>query len=357
MPRRQRMRDLGSETVQSPAHPWLTLALVVAMLAGPSGVNADAVAEFYKGRTITILVPIGPGGTYDLYGRLGAEIMQKHLPGRPMAITQLMTGGGGAVSTNYIAQRSPKDGTSLISLHGSAPQNQVLGTTGVSYDLADFLMIGQFSPLNSSLTVWRATSPAVTLDDAKKNEVVLGSTGQGSYQFQLPVLLNRFVGTKFKVVLGYRGIPEQNIAMERGEIHGRGGTLVSWAVTEANWVRENKIAHLVQVGTRRAPGFDEVPLATELVTSSEQKIAFDLVSAGSLMGRSLAGSPGIPPDRARALREAFDAGIKDPEIIAKAREWKLDLEPASGAALEAIVKRILATPKPVVEMVKQAIGE
>ena len=105
-------------------------------------------------------MPIGPGGTYDLYGRLGAEILEKHLPGKPQVITQLMTGGGGAVSTNYLANRSPKDGTALISLHGSAPQNQVLGVTGVSYDLAEFLMVGQFSPLNSSLTVWRATSPA-----------------------------------------------------------------------------------------------------------------------------------------------------------------------------------------------------
>lgn len=344
--------------MQSPARTWLMFAIVaVAALGSPRDARSDAVADFYKGKTVTILVPIGPGGTYDLYGRLGAEIMQKHLPGKPMAITQLMTGGGGAVSTNYIAQRSPKDGTSLISLHGSAPQNQVLGTTGVSYDLAQFLMIGQFSPLNSSLTVWRATAPAVTLEEAKKREVVLGSTGQGSYQYQLPILLNQLVGTRFKVVLGYRGIPEQNIAMERGEIHGRGGTLVSWAVTEAHWVKENKIAHLVQVGTRRAPGFDDVPLATELVASPEHKIAFDLVSAGSLMGRSLAGSPGIPPDRAKALRDAFDAGIKDPEIIAKARDWKLDLEPASGAELEAIVKRVLATPKPVVEMVKKAIGE
>jgi tripartite-type tricarboxylate transporter receptor subunit TctC len=333
----------------------LTLMALGSVACGAAA--ADPVADFYKGKTITILVPIGPGGTYDLYGRLGAEIMQRHLPGKPTVITQLMTGGGGAVSTNFLANRAPKDGTSLISLHGSAPQNQVLGVTGISYDLNQFLMIGQFAPLNSSLTVMRATSPALTIEDAKKHEVVLGSTGQGSYQYHLPVLLNRLVGTKFKVVLGYRGIPEQNLAMERGEIMGRGGTLVSWAVTEAHWVKENRIAHLVQVGAKRAKGFEDVPMATELVTSTDHKLAFDLVSAGSLMGRSLAGSPGIPADRAKALRDAFDKGIKDPEILAKAAEWKLDLEPASGAELEALVKRILSTPKPVVDMVKQAIGE
>lgn len=332
--------------------------LVPALLAlVPCVAGADAVADFYKGKTITILVPIGPGGTYDLYGRLGAEIMQKHLPGKPQVITQLMTGGGGAVSTNYLASRAPKDGTALISLHGSMPQNQVLGVTGVSYDLSQFLMIGQFAPLNSSLTVMRATSPAHSIEEAKQKEVVLGSTGQGSYQYHLPMLLNALVGTKFKVVLGYRGIPEQNLAMERGEIMGRGGTLVSWAVTEAHWVKENRIAHLVQVGAKRAKGFEDVPMATELVTDAAHKQAFDLVSGGSLMGRSLAGSPGIPAERAKALRAAFDAGIKDPEILAKAQQMKLDLEPSSGADLETIVKRILATPKPVVDMVKKAIGE
>ncbi len=329
-------------------------ALVAAIGVPPA--SADPVAEFYKGKTITVLVPIGPGGTYDLYGRLGAEIMQKHLPGNPQAITQLMTGGGGAVSTNYIANRAPKDGTSLISLHGSMPQNQVLGATGVTYDLAQFLMVGQFSPLNSSLTVMRALSPAHTIEDAKKHEVVLGSTGQGSYQYHLPILLNKLVGTKFRVVLGYRGIPEQNLAMERGEIMGRGGTIVSWAITEAHWVKENRLAHLVQVGAKRAKGFENVPMATELVTNPDHKLAFDLVSSGSLMGRSLAGSPGIPADRAKALRAAFMAGMKDPEILEKAKTMKLELEPTSGEELQALVTRILSTPKPVVDLVKEAIG-
>jgi tripartite-type tricarboxylate transporter receptor subunit TctC len=131
---------------------------------------------------------------------------------------------------------------------------------------------------------------------------------------------------------------------------------VSWAVTEAHWVKENKIAHLVQVGARRAKGFENVPLATELVTDPAHKQAFDLVSGGALMGRSLAGSPGIPADRAKALRAAFDKGMKDPDILAKAKTMKLELEPGSGAELEAIVKRILATPKPVVEMVQKHLS-
>lgn len=321
----------------------------------PAPALADAVADFYKGNTVTVIAPIGPGGTYDFYSRLGAAIMEKHLPGKPRVITQLMTGAGGAKASNYMATVAPKDGTFLLGVHASAPQNQVLGVTGIRYDLAEFLAIGQFLPLNSSLTVWRATSPAVTIEEAQQKEVIMGSTGRGSYQYQLPALLNAMIGTKFKIVIGYKSVSEQNLAMEQGEIHGRGGTTVSWAITQPTWVAENRIAHLVQVGTRRAPGFEDVPLATELVKTDAEKQALNLVSGGALMGRSLVGTPGIPADRAKALRAAFDAGIKDPEILEKAREWKLDLDPSSGEDLEAIIKGILATPPEVVQQVKDLL--
>ena len=336
-----------------PRHAALLSAVVAAGMA--STAVADPVADFYRGKTISVVVPIGPGGTYDMYGRLAATIMEKYLPGNPRAVTQLMTGAGGALATNYMANSAPKDGTALVSLHGSAPQNQLLETTGVSYDLNKFLMVGQFVPLNSSLTVWRATAPATTIEDAKKHEVVLGSTGAGSYQYQLPALLNALIGTKFKIILGFKGIPEENLAMERGEIHGRGGTIVSWAITEEAWVKENKIAHLVQVGTRRAKGFEDVPLATELTSNPDHKAAFQLVSAGSLMGRSIASTPGVPPDRAKALRDAFDKGMKDPEILKLAATQKLELEPAPGTELQKIVAEILATPPHVVALINKTI--
>lgn len=318
--------------------------------------NADSVADFYKGKAVTILIPVGEGGTYDFYGRLGAAIMHKHLPGNPSGVVKNMPGGGGSLATNYCAQIAQKDGTTLLSMHGSTPQNQVLESTGIQYDLKQFLMIGQFLPLNSSLSVWRPTSPATNIEEAKQKEVILGSTGRGSYQYQLPALLNELIGTKFKIVLGYKSIGTENLAMERGEIHGRGGTTLSWAVTKPDWIKENKIAHLVQVGPRRGPGFEDVPLATELVTDPKQKQALNLISGGALVGRSLVGTPGIPADRAAALRNAFDVGMKDPEMLEKAKAWKLDLEPASGAELEKIVHGIIDTSPEVIEMVKKIVG-
>lgn len=332
------------------------LAAAFALVTGSHAARADSVAEFYKGKTITVIVPIGPGGTYDFYGRLGAKIMEKHLPGNPRVITQLMTGAGGAVAAGYLDKIAAKDGTVLLCMHASSPQNQVLGLTGDQYDLRKFLMIGQFVPLNSSLTVWRPTSPAVTVQEAKQKEVVLGSTGAGSYQYQLPALMNALLGTRFKIILGFKSVNEENVAMERGEIHGRGGTLVSWEITQPHWVKDNKIAHLVQIGAKPAKGFESVPLIQDLTTNPDYKKAFLLIGASSQLGRSLVGTPGIPPDRANALRAAFEKGMNDPEILAQAKAWKLDLDPISGEEMQATVTSILDTPQPVVDLVKKELN-
>jgi hypothetical protein len=168
--------------------------------------------------------------------------------------------------------------------------------------------------------------------------------------------MNALLGTKFKIILGFKSVNEENVAMERGEIHGRGGTIISWAITEPHWVKENKIAHLVQVGAKPVKGFENVPLVQDLTSNPEHKKAFILVSASSLLGRSLVGTPGIPADRAQALRAAFEKGMKDPEILALAKSWKLDLDPIPGEEMEQTVREILDTPQPVVELVKKELN-
>ena len=314
------------------------------------GAQADPTADFYSGKTITIICPIGAGGTYDFYGRLGGEIMKKFLPGHPSYVMQYMTGAGGTLANNYIGTVAARDGTVLVSLNANTAQTQIMRPTGVKYDVTKFAMIGLFSPMNSALTVWH-TAPVKTIQDAMKTEVIIGATGKGSYQYQFPVLLNKLIGTKFKVVPGYKSIREENMAMERGEIQGRGGTIASWNITEADWVRDKKIRHLVQVGVKSSPQFAEVPLATDLVKTEAEKQMILLVSSGAILGRSLAGPPDIPPERLKALRTAFNAGMKDPEILAFAKKQKLIVEPASGEELADAVKSIVATPKPVVQKV------
>lgn len=340
----------------------MTKTLVAGLVAGaalipfPTGsARADAVADFYTGKTITIVCPIGAGGTYDFYGRLGGEIMKKFLPGRPNYVMQYMTGAGGTLANNYIGTVAARDGTVLVSLNANTAQTQIMRPTGVKYDVTKFAMIGLFSPMNSALTVWH-TAPVKTIQDAMKTETIIGATGKGSYQYQLPVLLNKLAGTRFKVVPGYKSIPEENLAMERGEIHGRGGTIASWAITEAEWVRDHKIRHLVQVGAKRSPQFPDVPLATELVKTEADKQMILLVSSGALLGRSLAGPPGIPAERVKALRAAFNTGMKDAEILDFAKKQKLIVDPGSGEELEAIVKDVVATPEPIVRKVIEMLG-
>lgn len=331
----------------------LTVGLVAgtalaALAAGQA--FADPIADFYAGKTITIVCPVGAGGTYDFYGRLGGEIMKRFLPGHPNYVMEYMPGAGGTRANNYVATVAARDGTVLTSLNSNTAQTQIMRPTGVKYDVTKFVMIGMFSPMNSALTVWH-TAPAKTIQDAMKTQTIFGATGKGSYQYQLPILLNKLVGTKFKVVAGYKSVREENMAMERGEINGRGGTIASWQITEADWVRDHKITHLVQVGSKRSPRFPDVPLATDLVKTQAEKQMILLVSSGALLGRSLAGPPGIPAARVKALQAAFDKGIRDPGILALAKKQKLIIEPESGEKLAAIVDSIVATPKPVVQKV------
>ena len=321
----------------------LRATILASSLLGCGIATADPVADFYKGKTITILVPIGPGGTYDLYARLGAEILQKHLPGKPQVITQLMTGGGGAGSTNYLANRSPQDGTSLISLHGSAPQNQVLGVTGVSYDLGKFLMVGQFSPLNSSLTVWRATAPATTIEEAKKKEVVLGSTGAGSYQYQLPVLLNALIGTKIKVVLGYRGSAEIALALQRGELDAMYVTDASAANYE-----KGQQARVIGIGARkRSALLPQVPTLYEaLKLTPEQEWWLDFRTDLNQYGRVLLTMPGIPADRLAHLRAAIGKVLTDPAVIAEGAKTQRFIEYRDAATMQKLAQKLVGQLTP-----------
>jgi len=329
------------------------LAGTFGLLAAPAG--AESVKEFYTGKQMTIVVGNAEGGTYDYYGRLGAMIMEKFLPGNPKVVMQYMPGAGGTKAANYMAQIAPKDGSVLSSMHASAVQAQLLRPTGIRYDSSKFLYIGQFTPLTSALGVWH-TAPATDVAGAKEKQVVMGATGKGSYQYQLPALMNELLGTKFKLIPGYKGIRSQNLAIERGEIHGRGGTIVSWVVSRPDWIKEGKIKFLVQVGSKRDKAFPDVPLATELTDNPDEKKMFQLLSSGSILGRLLIGTPDTPADRAAALRAAFDKGVKDPEVQADAKKRKLTLDPATGPELAALVDDIVATPKPTVDKVVKLLG-
>lgn len=327
------------------------IAGAVAFVSGlAAAVRAETVAEFYRGRTITVVVPAGPGGSYGQYGQLGGKALELHLPGKPTVVMQYMPGAGGAKSTNYIANVAPRDGSVLLSMSANAAQTQLLRPTGVHYDVGAFTMIGQFAPATSVLTVWH-TAPAKTIESARTTEIVIGASGRGSQQYQFPALLNDLLGTKFKLIPGYKGASDLFIAMEKGEIHGFLGSTASLA-SRADWMQDGKLAYLIQVGTRKAKGFEAVPLIRDVTSDAEKRQILHLVSTGAVVGRTLVGPPAIPDERTKALRAAFNAGMADGTVIEMAERQKLPLDPTTGEELAQIIRDILATPKPVVDKVR-----
>jgi tripartite-type tricarboxylate transporter receptor subunit TctC len=330
-------------------------AALVGAIAFPSAIAAQSADEFYKGKQITIVAPAGAGGTYDHYSRLAAQFLGEHIPGNPRIIVQNMPGAGGATATNYVFNVAPRDGTVLMALHANALQAQLLGTPGVTYDIAQVTAIGQFTDFNSSISVID-TAPAKTIEEAKRIELVLGATGKSSVQYQVPVLMNAVLGTKFKVVSGYKGAQDQDLAMEQGELHGRVGSLVSWGVTRPDWIRDGRLRPLVQIGTTRAKDFAQVPLITELTAKDDERQMFMLLASGTILGQSLVGPPGLPADRAALLRAAFDKTVADPRLLAHVEKAKLEFDPRPARDLEAQIRRIHATPTAAVERVKTLVG-
>ncbi|MDB5571546.1 MAG: Tripartite-type tricarboxylate transporter, receptor component TctC, partial [Hyphomicrobiales bacterium] len=286
-------------------------ALLLAGAAAPGAARAQDVESFYKGRKLDIVIGFSVGGGYDAYARVLARHMGEHIPGKPSIVPRNMTGAGSRIAANYVFGVAPKDGTVMGIADQSIPLEQALGDSGVKFDSREFNWIGNVIADNNILATWH-TSPVKTIEDAKKIESTMGATGYNTSS-QYPTVLNQMIGTKFKVILGYPGGAEVNLAMERGEVQGRGSN--SWASykgTKPEWVRDNKINVLAQVGLKRADDLPNVPLLQELATNEQDAAAMRLLSAPTAIGRPFFAPPGVPAERVKALRAAFDATMKDP---------------------------------------------
>lgn len=326
-----------------------------ALVVGAPAVLADSIADFYKGKQITLVIPAGPGGSYGMYGQLGKAALEKFLPGKPTVVLQFMPGSGGAKATNYIATAAAQDGSVLYNAEGAASQTQLLKPAAIRYDMATFRYIGQYSPAPSIISVW-ASAPATSIEGAKKAEVVLGATGKGSQQYQVPALLNALVGTKFKIITGYKGSRGLFHAIENKEVHGGLASTVSWSTIRPEWMPEGKVVPIFQTGAKAAKGFEKVPLVEDVSKDAEVRQMLRLTTSAAVMGRSMSATPGIPADRLAAIRAAFRQGMEDPEIGKLAAKLKLPIDYSSGEDLEKQVREILATPKPVVEKLKMILS-
>ena len=349
------------------AHPlvWTRrrlLGAVATTLAAPLSAalidparSQQAVEEFYRGKQLDMVIGYSPGGTYDLYARLVARFLGNYIPGKPTIVPRNMPGAGSRAATKWVYSIAPKDGTVLATSDQSLSVEQAMGDKQLDLDTTKLVYIGNPNADNNTTATW-FTSGVKTIDDAKKKQVVMGATG-GSTSSQYPKAMNALIGTKFKIIIGYPGGNDINLAMEKGEVDGRGSNAWgSWKATRPDWLRDKKINILVQIGLTKAPDLPDVPLLMDLASNDEDRAILKLLSASSTIGRPVFTSPGVPAERVQALRDAFDTMVKDPVFLAEAGKEHFDINPVSGADLQKIVTEIVATPRPIADRLLQIIG-
>ncbi|HEU0071754.1 MAG TPA: tripartite tricarboxylate transporter substrate-binding protein [Alphaproteobacteria bacterium] len=331
------------------------LACACLLAAGTASVPAaaDPVADFYKGKQMQFVIRSNVGGGYDQYSRLLGRHIVKHIPGTPTMLPVNMPGGGGLQAANFIAQAAPKDGTYLTMVSQGLPMDQALGLNkGLQADMKSFNWIGNMSDSNQLTVTWH-TSPTKTIEDAMNRETVIGATGAGSISTQVPAVLNNVVGTKFKVIFGYPGGADINLAMERGEIEGRAtNPWASYVSVTPHYVAEKKINILVQTGMKKDKDLPNVPLMRELAKTPEQKAILDYISKAVAVGRPVGTTPGVPQDRVAALRKAFDATLADPAFVAEADKQKMEISAMNGEELQQIIADIIDAPIDLLEKVR-----
>src|SRR5262245_61892401 len=322
----------------------VALAGIAALLAGlaVTPARADAVAEFYRGRTINLMIGVGVGGEYDLQARLVGRHIGKHIPGNPTVVAQQMTGAGGLKMTNWLAAVAPRDGTTIGMIANAFPALQAAGLPGVQFDANRLNWLGTIAPVVETMAVWHTTG-VTSVADARKREIVAGASARGAITYTYPALMNELLGTRFKIVTGYTGGNEINLAMERGEVEARNNSWSSWKATKRGWLDDRKITVIAQAGPR-ASDLDAPSIETMAENVSDRQL-IELIVSGTHLGRPLAITPDVPAERVAALRAAFDATMKDPEFLAEAAAMGVEIAPVGGAALQAVVAKVLATPK------------
>jgi len=330
------------------------LLAAAAVLIAPLA-HAQPAEPFFGRKTVTIYVGYTAGGSYDLYARLIARHLGKHIPGNPSVVAQNMPGAGSMKAANYVYQVAPKDGTALGVIVESAALEQVLGNTAAQYDAAQFIYIGRVATSNNIFMQWH-TSKVQTIADAQKMETIIAGTGPGSLAETVPRLLNAIIGTKFKLISGFPASTEAMLAMERGEVDGASSSWAAVKVGKQAWLREKKIHIYLQSQPERHPDLPNAPSLTEYGNTPEDRQVTALYASGSGVGRSLLGPPGIPADRLKVLRDAFNAMVKDPDFVADIKKVDVELEPLPGERVQDLITRTLAVPASVRERAKVAFG-
>jgi len=332
----------------------LRQALAAALLVLSAGSSA-AQQEMFAGKTITIYVGYTAGGSYDLYGRLAARHLGAHLPGHPAVVVQNMPGAGSLKAANYLYEVAPRDGTALGVVVESTALEQALANPAAQYDAAKFTYVGRLATSNNVFMMWHSAK-VQSLEDAKRAAALLAGTGPGSIAETIPRLTNALIGTRFKLISGYPASTEAMLAMERGEVDGSSSSWAAVKVGKQDWLKDKKIRIILQTTPERSPELPDAPSLGEIGSSAQDRQVFALYASGSAIGRSLIGPPGIAAERVAALREGFDAMVKDADFLADVRKLDVELDPLPGAAVAQLIERTLSVPAAVRERAINAFG-
>jgi len=319
--------------------------------------HAQSVEDFYRGKTINLIIGYSVGGGYDLYGRLVSRHIGKHIPGRPAIVPQNMTGAGSLRAAQYIYSVAPKDGTVFGTFGRTIATTPLLTPATAPFDGTKFTWLGSVTNEVSSCVTWH-TSPVKTWSDILKTEVALGGEGPGADPDVYALLYKNVFGAKIKLVTGYHGTNDTTLAMERGEVDGLCG--LSWSTLKArhlDWMKEKKINIIIQAALRKQPELTNVPLASELTQDREKQQILKLFLASQETARPFAAPPDLPADRKAALIRAFDATMKDPEFLAEAAKLNMDVNPLNAKGVDDILAELYATPKAVLEKAAQATSK
>lgn len=320
------------------------VALATAAMCSPllaQGAGSEAAAKFYKGKTVTVISPSGTGGSIYQYAQLVSNHLGKHIPGNPNVIVQARPGGGGVTAANYVANAGPKDGTVVAELHPNSLLHPVTGK-GANYKPTEFNWLGSVAVRSYVGALWH-TVPANSLEEMKDKEYVFGGSGVASGSYQYPTFLAHVTGAKIKVIPGYKSGGDTNLAMERGEVQGRGNYYEGFLATNPDWIRDKKVKFVFKMGAEH-PDLANVPPASRYMNTERQKAMLRVLEAPLGIGQAFYVAKEVPKERVAALREAFKKMLADPQFLAEAAKSKLHLQPLTHAEVSKRVSEVFATP-------------
>jgi tripartite-type tricarboxylate transporter receptor subunit TctC len=322
----------------------------------PQPTRAQPVADFYRGKTVTLTVGYSAGGGYDTYARILAHHMGRHIPGQPTIVVQNAPGAGSMRAANTIYNVAPKDGTAFGMFGRGIALEPLIGTSPAQFEATKFLWLGSGTE-EAAVVVIRAEKSIKTWADMLTKPFTVGGEGTGSDPDVYALMLKNVFGVKLRLISGYPGTTEMALAVERGEVDGRASW--SWSSLKSlkpDWIAQKKINIPVQLNLHKSPDLPDVPLIGDFAKSERERQILKLVLSRQTMGRPFMAPPGLPTDRAAALRTAFDQTMKDPAFIAEARARGQEVNPVSGSEIESLLTELYATPKDVVEETKRAIN-